>query len=120
VAPKVTPKGKNGGRKLNGKTKTAATSTAASKQTPNTKAKVENPKPEKSLKAENLSPVETSSSAKEETAPQGVRTPVAIAIPVEPRTVETSKLPIVPTSVYEDDEANDLTKEDCACACVIS
>ena len=75
--------------------------TAAQNGIPNVNTEVEKPKPEASSKTDITSTVKKSSPVMREPSADSVET--------------------LPTSVYEDDnEHKDRTKEDCACACIIS
>lgn len=91
----------------------------AQKDIPNVKTEVEKPKSENSSKIEITSPIKKSSPVTKQPNAQVVDD--SVATPVETKRMEASKPNVVPTSVYEDDnEHKNQTKEDCACACIIS
>jgi hypothetical protein len=83
------------------------------------KSEVEKAKSENTEKIQLTSSVKKSSPVKKETDFKDLDDSVATSI--ETTRVEANELNIVPTSVYEDgDENNEQTKEDCACACIVS
>jgi len=92
---------------------------AAPKDIPDVKIDVEKQESENTIKTELKSSVKIISPVKKEPVAQVVDD--LVATPVDTTSVEGSKPNVVPTTVYEDDNENkEGTKEDCACACVIS
>jgi len=83
------------------------------------KSEVEKAKSENTDKIQLTSSVKKSSPVKKET--DFMELDDSVATPIETTRVEANELNIVPTSVYEDgDENKEQTKEDCACACIVS